>query len=240
MYYISVSEGILEKKHCEKIGSAIWQFLWCINKITKVDENGMGWVLGGKPVKLEDLQIGCRKTNSRNLQRLKKNGYLDLKHAPYGIIIKVIKAKKRFHISVQPTCPKVSNLLDKSVQPNKTVVVDNDNKTVKQIADLQTSFLFFFYRERIRKTAELTSLAKEKCVKVLKALSFRTLLLAIYNKSRDEWWMSNIAPKWSFAHFLSRINKLEEYAQQDNQLPDSLFQKPELSDLLKKIRELKK
>ena len=250
MYYISVSEGILDQKHYRKMllsreTTCLWIYLWLLNKITKIDEKtGLGTVLGGKPIKIKDLKMfGNRKTLMKIIKKLREENYIQTIRTPYGYSIFITKAKKIFNRKVNerevpsvgyPEVPSVGYLRRRSY------VVDNNSKTIKQIADLQITFLFFFYRERIRKTVELTPLAKIKCAKAIKSLSFRSILLAIYNKSCDEWWMSNIAPKWSFSHFLAGINKLEEYAQQNNQpLPNSLFNKPELSDLLKKIRELK-
>jgi hypothetical protein len=99
MFYIQVSNGLLKGDHRKMMGEAVWEFMWCIDKITKVDEDGTGWVLGGKPVKLRDLtgDMGVHATtSSRNLNKLQKFGYLGLIHTPYGIKISVIKAKKVF------------------------------------------------------------------------------------------------------------------------------------------------
>lgn len=80
------------------MGSAVWEFMWCLDKITKV-EKGVGWVLGGKPINLIDLSglMGTSDdTASRNLARLVQQGYIDVTRTPYGLKIKVMKAKKRF------------------------------------------------------------------------------------------------------------------------------------------------
>lgn len=52
-FIIPVSNGILEKKHREQIGSAIWLFLWLVDKSTKdvpVEDGFEGLVLGGAPI----------------------------------------------------------------------------------------------------------------------------------------------------------------------------------------------
>lgn len=96
-YFITVSRGILSIEHQKKIGSALWQYLWLLDKMTRIDENGMGLVLGGKPIKLEEIG-GIHKVNiSKNIKKLKENGYIDIKRTPYGIIIKIFKAKKFFN-----------------------------------------------------------------------------------------------------------------------------------------------
>ena len=249
MYYISVSEGILDQKHYRKMllsreTTCLWIYLWLLNKITKIDEKtGLGTVLGGKPIKIKDLKMfGNRKTLMKIIKKLREENYIQTIRTPYGYSIFITKAKKIFNRKVNerevpsvgyPEVPSVGYLRRRSY------VVDNNSKTIKQIADLQITFLFILYQQRIRKTIILNSDGKEKCGKALSQFSFRDLILAIYNKSIDDWWMREIAPKWSFAKFLSHKNKLTEYAQINSVIPDTLFNKPELSDLLKKIRELK-
>ena len=91
------------------MGPAVWEFMWCIDKVTTIDAKGQGWVLGGMPIQLKHIAkgmviggehvegLGCSEdTISRNLNRLQDKGYLILIHAPYGISIRVLKAKKKF------------------------------------------------------------------------------------------------------------------------------------------------
>ncbi len=99
MFYIQISNGLLQGAHRKQMGEAVWEFMWCIDKITKVDDDGTGWVLGGKPINLKDLTQDMEvhaTTVSRNLNKLQKFGYLGLVHTPYGIRISVNKAKKIF------------------------------------------------------------------------------------------------------------------------------------------------
>ena len=42
MYFITVSNGLLEKGHKKQMGSAVWEFMWILDKITKIDEEGIG------------------------------------------------------------------------------------------------------------------------------------------------------------------------------------------------------
>lgn len=100
-FYITVSNGLLTAQHKKKMGSAIWEFLWCLDKVTKIDSKGIGWVLGGKAINLKDFKFGHINTVSRNLQKLEKGGYIILYHTPYGISIRVAKAKKRFNKIVE-------------------------------------------------------------------------------------------------------------------------------------------
>lgn len=97
-FAIIVSNGILVKNHRDKIGIAIWEFLWLLDRVTKIDEKGDGIVLGGKPVKLKEIadSLGLHKITIRtNLRRLIDGKYISVKRTPYGSSIKVHKAKKR-------------------------------------------------------------------------------------------------------------------------------------------------
>jgi len=100
-FFIEVTNNLLDPKHRKRMGTAVWEFMWCLDKITKIDENQIGWVCGGNPINLKDIQkeIGITESKiSRNLHKLEKEGYIEIINAPYGIIIKVAKAKKRFAI----------------------------------------------------------------------------------------------------------------------------------------------
>lgn len=97
-FYIEIT-NLLEPKHIKKIGSAIWEFLWCLDKMTSISEDGIGKVLGGKPIKWREIkkEIGKEEsTISENMTRLSKEGYINLKRTPYGNIVTINKAKKRF------------------------------------------------------------------------------------------------------------------------------------------------
>lgn len=129
-HYISVSNGILEPKHQERIGTSIWVYLWCLDRVTKIRPDGMGLVLGGKPVKLEDIECGHRVTVSRHLSKLAKEGYLVLIHAPYGVVIRVVKAKKWFSQSANPIDVKKN---DKKAKPPRTESLNLSNKKAKPV-----------------------------------------------------------------------------------------------------------
>jgi DNA-binding Lrp family transcriptional regulator len=123
------------------MGTAVWEFMWCIDKITKIDDEQTGWVLGGKPVNLKDIkeEIGITEPKiSKNLKKLKDEGYLIIKRTPYGLIIRVNKAYKRFNQKGKSQGKRFAekgktgfNLRGKSnVQKgksNKTITVDNNN-----------------------------------------------------------------------------------------------------------------
>jgi DNA-binding PadR family transcriptional regulator len=93
---IPVSNGILDIKHYEKIGESLWEFLWLIDRMTKINSAGIGIVLGGKPIKWHEFGFGNRKSIYRHLKQLQSNGYIEIKRAPYGLIVTINKAKKIF------------------------------------------------------------------------------------------------------------------------------------------------
>ena len=102
-FYIEITNNLLDPKHRKSMGTAVWEYMWCLDKITLVDEKKVGWVFGRKPVKLIEIkkEIGIAESNiSKNLNKLMKSGYLTLIHTPYGISIGVTKAKKRFNKKV--------------------------------------------------------------------------------------------------------------------------------------------
>ena len=133
------------------MGNSVWLFMWLIDKITKIDNEGWGWVLGGKPIKLENIKHLPRRTTQRYFSTLKKEGYISIQYTMRGMIIKVKKAKKKFnngmpkvaHLDVKSGAPRV-----KSGAPNKTVSVDStvdikvfsqSKKTMKPHNELQHS-----------------------------------------------------------------------------------------------------
>ena len=117
------------------MGAAVWEFMWLIDKITKIDEEGYGLVLGGKPIQLREISKGTNiggdkvdglgsheVTISKNLQKLEKEGYILITHTPYGIIPKVAKAKKRFSKTAKAESEKRINEnakpLNENAKPN--------------------------------------------------------------------------------------------------------------------------
>lgn len=93
-YPLPLWNGLLE--HRGRMGSAIWEYIWCLDRITR-EENGIGFVNGGAPVKAKtiakDFDVN-EETVKRNLQRLGKKGYIQLRRTPYGRVIQVMKSLK--------------------------------------------------------------------------------------------------------------------------------------------------
>lgn len=103
---IYVWNGILESKHRKKIGPALWEFLWCLDRITK-EKEGVGIVLGGKPVIYaeiaEDFGVS-EKTVQRHMERLSRQGYIAGILTPRGYSIRVPNSCK-FRKQIGQKCP---------------------------------------------------------------------------------------------------------------------------------------
>jgi biotin operon repressor len=98
-FYIHVKNDLLEAKHYEAMGASIWLYLWLLDKVTSVDEKGVGKVLGGKPIVHSEIEkeLGMtRRSYQRNIETLKNAGYIDTLRTPNGLVIKVQKTKKVF------------------------------------------------------------------------------------------------------------------------------------------------
>jgi len=139
---IYVWNGVLEAKHRKRIGEAIWEFLWCLDRITQ-ERDGVGLVLGGKPVKCEDVAEGfgvSERTTRRHFDILEREGYIERTLTPYGYTIRVRNSRKFRVKEVGQECPtsnrtgrtNLSDLTgqecptspDKSVRPNKEKAVE--------------------------------------------------------------------------------------------------------------------
>ena len=83
-------------EHCGKIGSALWEFVWCLDKITE-ESDGIGVVLGGAPVKIKQIANDLARgehTVRRNLDRLDDGNYISRTRTPYGFTIRVRNSYK--------------------------------------------------------------------------------------------------------------------------------------------------
>ncbi len=137
---IEIKNDLLDPKHIGNMGVAVWMYMWCIDKMTSINEDGVGKILGGKPIKFEDIgdDLGIpMRTYRRWIVTLKKYGYINLQRTPYGIIISVNKAHKHFGkryaksgTSLFPDVPETAHLSDKSGTSNKTIQLDSTINTI--------------------------------------------------------------------------------------------------------------
>jgi DnaD/phage-associated family protein len=98
--YFPTHIGLLTPEHRERIGSALWEFLWFISKTTREFQEGeelLGIVLGGVPIKYIDIakDLGASEsTVKKHVAKLKKYQYIESKRTPYGEIYYVKNSKK--------------------------------------------------------------------------------------------------------------------------------------------------
>jgi hypothetical protein len=92
---IPLWNGVFE--HYDRIRDALWEFAWCIDRITE-EREGVGIVLGGSPIKLRavvDALKGSRKeTVRRHMDALENENYIRRRRTPYGHVIEVLNSRK--------------------------------------------------------------------------------------------------------------------------------------------------
>lgn len=134
-YAVPVWNGILE--HRDKIGPAIWTFLWLLDKIT-AEKDGVGTVLGGRPVTVAQIAADLKeneKTIRRQLKTLHEGHYIDRKLKAYGFVITVLKSRKfnafRSDINARPDAPggrtKMGDRSDTDVREGRTLSPDRSD-----------------------------------------------------------------------------------------------------------------
>lgn len=137
MYYITVSNGLLQDGHRQRMGAAVWEFMWLLDKITEIDKDGNGWVLGGKSIKLSEIanSLQIHRVNvSRNLKLLEKETYITTKRTRYGIVISVKKAKKIFKSS-KPRVSENANSQNPELAKTHPRVSDIANNIIDNTTD---------------------------------------------------------------------------------------------------------
>jgi len=131
-YGIHIKNDLLEQKHVIQMDSSLWLYMWLIDKMTSIGEDGIGKVLGGKPICYteikEELGISERKYN-RWISKLRLSGYIFTKRAPNGLIIAVNKAFKTFGKKYSDTT-NVAGRYAKSGGSDTTNVADAQDNTV--------------------------------------------------------------------------------------------------------------
>jgi biotin operon repressor len=91
-----VWSGLLAPEHRQRIGSAIWTFLWLVRRTTK-EKAGIGTVLGGKPVKAREIarDLGIHPESvKRDIDRLRSEGYILTDRTSYGLQVYILRSKR--------------------------------------------------------------------------------------------------------------------------------------------------
>lgn len=142
-FYIEITNNLLKDGHRKRMGSAVWEFMWLLDKITSIDEEGVGYVLGNKTITLtqiaKDMETAAS-TTSDNLQKLHEYGYINVINNGHGLIISVNKAKKRFKREVGREFGKDDTRIRKTPYqnepfPNSYYIDNNKDNNNRHIPD---------------------------------------------------------------------------------------------------------
>jgi hypothetical protein len=89
-FAIPISSGLLA--HCQKIGIAVWVFLWMIDRTTKevatTDGHAEGLVYGGRAIRAQEIGLELEmptRTIQAHLDRLVAHGYLRRLNRTQGV-----------------------------------------------------------------------------------------------------------------------------------------------------------
>jgi hypothetical protein len=98
---LPIARGILE--HKERMGLAIWEFLWFVDKVTVDVADGAGnfhgIVLGGRPVSLQQIANDLKEhhdTAKRNVRALEIRGYILRQRLPENRCAYVVTNSKKW------------------------------------------------------------------------------------------------------------------------------------------------
>ncbi len=98
-FFIEITNNLLDPKHREAMKESIWLFMWLLDKMTSITEEGIGRVLGGKPIVFKEIEaeLGISKRTYVDwLNNLRKHRYINTIRTPAGLVITVNKARKTF------------------------------------------------------------------------------------------------------------------------------------------------
>jgi hypothetical protein len=137
-FFIEITNNLLDPKHQKAMKDSVWLFMWLLDKITSIDEGGIGKILGGKPIKPEEIikDLGISERTYWNWMKiLLSAGYINTKRTSFGCVITVNKARKRFGRSAKSGKEKC-NSLHSEVQDSaltKKTLQDNNKDTTNVI-----------------------------------------------------------------------------------------------------------
>jgi hypothetical protein len=128
---IPIWNGILE--HRERMGGAIWEFLWCIDRVTR-EKDGVGLVLGGQPITLQrimqDVPGNDGDTVRLHMKRLEAQRYIRRRRTPYGHVIEVLNSQKRGIWKAEKPQNPDSEGKEKPQNPDRETVKDGERNRI--------------------------------------------------------------------------------------------------------------
>jgi hypothetical protein len=128
---MTVFSGLLTAKHKQRMGSAIWEYLWLVSKQTGKD----GAVLGGKTVQASVMaeELGVSEHTVRaNLRMLVIGEYIEAVRTQLGYKVTITKAKK-FRTADEQN----GSSSDRQTNSKRTVRPPENVQSPKHLIDIQ-------------------------------------------------------------------------------------------------------
>lgn len=165
---IEIKNDLLDPKHVEAMDIAVWLYMWCLDKMTSINEEGIGLVLGGKPIKFDDVvELGISlRTYRRWVKILENAGYINSTRKPNGLILSVNKAHKWFNkgYAKNGTSQKTSdvpNLSERSAENGTSDVPELAHAHIQYSRQSKDTSMNDIIHGSIKKDAEYVSMVKE-------------------------------------------------------------------------------
>lgn len=120
-FNIGLRGGLIDRRHYERMGSAIWLYAWLILRQTH-QQDETGWVLGGSAVTYREIEEETG-FNPRTLERwmrtLRCQGYIETQAVAAGVVVRVTRAKKstRFPQGLRKSAERLRDVADGGTQP---------------------------------------------------------------------------------------------------------------------------
>lgn len=103
-FNIGLRGVLLEVRHYERMGSAVWLYAWLVLRQTH-QTGTVGWVLGGAPISYKEIEheTGFNvRTIERWMRTLRLHGYVETESGRGGVIVRITKAKKHAQTARHP------------------------------------------------------------------------------------------------------------------------------------------
>lgn len=214
-FYIEITNNLLETKHRKAMKESVWLFMWLLDKMTSISEEGIGKVLGGKPITYEEInkELGIsRPTYIRWVELLKKGEYINTLRTPRGLVFSINKAKKRFgrdvskmkqhnkekkrsdvsnsDSDVSKTDSEVSNSDIQYKTVSKTINKDNNKEREAKLSPAQEMRLFLEGKEHFTRLVgfivEKSGMPQDKVTREL--MSFKGYWTELTKNGKKQRW----------------------------------------------------
>jgi hypothetical protein len=175
-----VSRGITEKKHRDRIGPAIWIFLWLIDRQT----DPQGSVLGGSLIPRKRIAAALEMpiaVVAKHIARLKEGSYIEAAGQPQGVRFRVLNQKKfRLRRGIQMDPRGVSKSIRGCIDSDTGVYQNRDrpiliDKILSTKTDMEERHDASLSRsEWLRKIAAMRTRSPKVFEKVVRDMGYRT------------------------------------------------------------------